>query len=248
MSGKKNSNGHENRVVGAVSEMPMNKTRILVADDHPLVREALAAIIGRQTNFIHCGEATSAIETQKAVALHKPDLVLLDLWMDNRDGLELIKDLTSQFPSVRILVLSQCDEALYADRVLRAGARGFVMKEQTASEIVAAIQVVLAGELYIGPKVPVRALHKPVENKPQNGSPGAECLTDRELQVLRLLGAGMSTRKIAEGLQVSFKTVETHRENIKHKLGLSDAMELVHFATTWGRSLEPSTTVKTIAA
>ena len=228
----------------AVSEIPMNKTRILVADDHPLVREALAAVIKRQSHFIHCGEAGTASETLKAVALHKPDLVLLDLWMDNKDGLELIKELKSQIPSLRILVFSQSDEALYAERALRAGASGFVMKEQTAKEIVAAIETVLAGELYVSPKVAACALHKLLETKPQNRSPRVECLTNRELQVLRLLATGMSTRKIADELHVSFKTVETHRENIKHKLGLSDAVELVRYAANWGRGLKPSTTAK----
>ena len=244
---KKNSNGHENGVMGAVSEMPMNKTRILVADDHPLVREALTAIISRRGDFICCGEAANTVETQRAVALLKPDLILLDFWLDQGDGLELIKTLKSQSPSLRILVVSQSDEALCAEQALRAGAHGFVKKEEPAGEILTAIQTVLAGEFYVSPKVSGGALPKLVENGSQNGNSRVECLTDRELQVLRLLGEGLGTRKIADELNLSFKTVETHRENIKHKLGLSDAGELVRYAAFSSRNKMSSSSAKVAA-
>jgi DNA-binding NarL/FixJ family response regulator len=204
-------------------------------DDHPLLREALAAVINRQSDFVCCGEAGSAIETQKAVSVLQPDLVLLDLWLNGGDGLELIKALKSQFPSLHILVLSQFDEALYAERALRAGALGYVMKEQPSKEVLAAIRTVLGGEIYVSPRVAARVLHKAIETKRENRNGRVENLTDRELQVLQLLGAGMSTRKIADELTLSFKTVETHRENIKRKLGLGDAVELVRYAAEWVR-------------
>jgi len=226
--------------MGAVSDKTLKKIRILVADDHPLVREALMSVINRHGDFICCGEAASTAETHKAVALHKPDLVLLDLWLDKGDGLELIKTLTSQYPSLRILVLSQFEEAVYAERALRAGARGYVMKEQASREVVAAMQKVLAGELYVSPKMTAIALQKLIEPKTRNGAGRVEGLTDRELQVFELLGAGMSTRRIADSLCLSFKTIETHRENIKHKLGLHDATELAHCASNWRHGLRPS--------
>ena len=228
--------------MGAVSEKTLNRIRILVVDDHPLVREALSAVINRHPEFVCCGEAASAAETLKAVAAHSPDLVLLDLWLDKGDGLELIKTLRLQHPALRILVLSQFEESVYAERALRAGARGYVMKEQASKEVVAAMQKVLAGELYVSPKMAAIALHKLVEPKNRNGAGSIEGLTDRELQIFELLGAGMSTRRIADSLSLSFKTIETHRENIKHKLGLRDAAELTHSAANWRRGLRPSVT------
>jgi DNA-binding NarL/FixJ family response regulator len=179
-----------------------------------------------------------------AVEAHKPDLVSLDLWLNSRDGLETIRTLKSRFPSLRILVLSQFDEMLYAERVLRAGASGYVTKEQGVKEVLTAIRTVLAGERYVSSKIAALVLHKMVDARQGSRNRAVENLTDRELQILGLRGAGLSTRKIAEGLHVSFKTVETHRENIKHKLGLSDAVELVRYAANWGRGLKPSTTAK----
>jgi DNA-binding NarL/FixJ family response regulator len=221
--------------MGAMATKSGDKTRILVVDDHPLLREALASVINRQKDFVCCGVAGSALEAQKAVSILQPDLVLLDLWLNGGDGLELIKSFKSQFPSLQILVLSQFDEALYAERSLRAGALGYVMKEQPSKEVLAAIRTVLGGEIYVSPRVAARVLHKACEMKRENRNGRVENLTDRELQVLQLLGAGMSTRKIADELTLSFKTVETHRENIKRKLGLGDAVELIRYAADWVR-------------
>jgi DNA-binding NarL/FixJ family response regulator len=206
---------------------------ILVVDDHPLVREGLSQIIKRQSDLIWCGEADSARTALDAVAAQKPDLVLLDLRLRSGDGLELIKDLILQHPSLLILVVSQCDEMLYAERALRAGARGYVMKEQATVEVLTAIRRILAGELYVSSRIAALALHKMIETRPKVHGPSIKNLTDRELQVLQLLGAGVSTKKIAAKLNLSFKTVETHRENIKHKMGLSDAAELVRYAMSW---------------
>lgn len=231
--GKKNSGDQPNG--GGMPGTSAGKTRILVADDHPLVREALIAIIDRQADFVCCGEASSTAETQKATTLLKPDLILLDLWLDDGDGLALIRTLTKQYPGLRILVISQSEGTLPAEQALRAGACGFVMKEQPAAEILAAIRTVLAGGCYVSPKA------APTKDKPvENGTSPVGRLTDRELQVLRLLGAGMGTRKIAGELGLSSKTVESHRENIKHKMGLSDSQGLLHYATYWSRNLQPS--------
>ena len=215
------------------------KARVLVVDDHPVVREGLANMLKRQRDFAHCGNAGTVAETFKAIETLHPDLVLLDLWLGGADGLELIKSLKSQFPNLRILVVSFSDETVYAARALRAGARGYVMKSQPPSEMLAAMRTVLANELYMSPTIAHSILSQSVgvpRGKQDNAS---EVLTDRELQVLQMLGAGQSTRKIAEALRLSFKTIETHRDNIKRKLGLQDAVELVHYATQWIRDQRP---------
>ena len=208
-------------------------SRILVVDDHPVVREGFATVIKRQRDLICCGGVGSVEETYEAVARLRPDLVLLDLWLGGADGLELIKSLKSQFPLLRILVISFCDEAIYAERALRAGARGFVSKEQPPKEILTAIRTVLANELYVSPTIAQVMLHKSAGFRRESRERGGGMMTDRELQILQLLGGGMSTREIGNELGVSFKTVETHRENLKHKLGLRNAVELVCYATEW---------------
>ena len=159
----------------------------------------------------------------------------LDIRLPDGDGLELIKMLKAEQPKLLTLVITQCDETLYAERALKAGARGYVMKERATDEVLTAIRTVLAGGLYVSPKIVALALHKMIEGKSgnHNHAHAIHNLTDRELQVLQLLGAGLGTRKTAVRLFLSIKTVETHRENIKHKLGQKTAAELVRFATDW---------------
>ena len=206
------------------------KSRIFVADDHPVLREALASVINREVDLTCCGGAGTAADTQKGVANEKPDAILLDLCLDSNDGLELIKTLRSQFPSLRILVLSQLDETIYAERTLRAGANGYVMKEETTGGILKAIRTVLAGDIYVSPKIAAQAVNNMSGGRNKTG---VECLTNRELQVFRLLGDGMGTRKIATEMGLSIKTIESHRENIKRKLGVTEASRLVHYAEEW---------------
>ena len=209
--------------------------RILVVDDHPLVRDGLVQLIRRQSGLTCCGEADTVLHAQETALKENPDLVILDLRLDKGDGLELIKTLKSQLPKLRILVLSQLDEVLYAERVLKAGAHGYLMKEEAAKEVVTAIRTVLAGELYVSPKMSGHILRKMIDSPSVRPVSGVESLTDRELQVFQMLGAGKSTRRIATELFLSFKTVETHRENIKAKMGLADATSLIHQATIWYR-------------
>jgi DNA-binding NarL/FixJ family response regulator len=208
-----------------------SKGRIMVVDDHPLVREGLIQIINRQNDLVCCGEAESAAEAQETAGVLRPDLVTIDIRLQSGDGLELIKWLSSERPSPHLLVISQCDESIYAERALRAGARGYVMKERATAEVLTAIRTILAGGLYVSPKVATLALHKIVGGKTISSNGGVDNLSNRELQVLQLLGAGLSTRKTATRLGLSVKTVETHRENIKHKLGLVDGGELIRYAT-----------------
>ena len=202
-----------------------------------MVREGLARLISQHPDLVCCGEAANGRETMAGVAAQKPDLVILDLRLKGEDGLELIKSLKSQFPTLKILILSQYEAPVYAERALRAGALGYLVKEQGAEEVLSAIRAVLAGELYLTRGVATLLLHKLVsangETTPEN------LLTDRELHVFNLLGMGLSTREIAAELKLSFKTVETHRENIKHKLGLQGAAALIHYATTWAKQGAP---------
>jgi DNA-binding NarL/FixJ family response regulator len=211
---------------------PDKKTRVLVVDDHPMMRDSLIRLINKQPDLICCCEAGSAAETQEAAVRHKPDFAILDLRLKNSDGLDLIKSLKAQFPELRILVLSQCDGSLYAERALRAGAMGYLDKEQAAEEVLNAIRTVLAGEVYLTRGLAAQLLHRFVGGHPK-ARDDAQPLTDRELHVLELLGSGMSTREIANALNLSFKTIETHRENIKHKLGLRGAAALAHYASEW---------------
>lgn len=225
-----------------------SKTRVLVVDDHPLVRNGLIRLINNQDDLVCCGEAGTVQEAQVAVAKEKPDLLILDLRLKSGDGLELIKSLRAQFPELRILIVSQYDAIIYIERALRAGASGYVIKDQAAEEVLTAIRTVLTGEVYLTRGMAALLLHRFVLAAPKGSSSRVEPLTDRELHVLQLLGGGMSTREIATELKLSFKTVETHRENIKRKLGLRGAAALVHFATEWAQehiSIRPDLTGET---
>lgn len=217
------------------------KHGILIVDDHPLVREGLAQIIKQHSDLFCCGAISSATGVRKAILSQNPSLVTLDLRLPDGDGLELIKDLALEHPATPVLVISQCDEMLYAERALKAGARGYVMKERGTDEILTAIRTILSGQLFVSPKINALALQQMVGTKSREAKNGLSVLTDRELQVLQLLGAGLKTRIVAARLNLSVKTVETHRENIKHKLGIPDAASLVRYAANWveGGNLRP---------
>jgi DNA-binding NarL/FixJ family response regulator len=214
----------------------LNQTaRIMVVDDHPMIRDGLVRLIGQQADMVSCGEAGSIAESRTVAGKQQPDLIILDLRLKGGDGLELIKWVKENLPSTRILVLSQFDGRVYVERALRAGAMGYVVKEQAAEEVLSAIRTVLAGEVYLTRGMAALLLHTFVGTARKDTRSLIETLSDRELHVMQLLGAGMSTREIAAELKLSFKTVETHRENIKRKLGLGGATELVHFATRWAQ-------------
>jgi DNA-binding NarL/FixJ family response regulator len=219
-----------------------NKARVLLVDDHPLVRDGLMEMINRTGDLTCCGEAGNTTDAQTAVSELKPDLVLLDLRLHNGDGLELVKIFKSLFPSLKVLILSQLDEMTYAERALRVGALGYVMKENATREILSAMRTVLAGEIFVSQKIKILAVRRMAGAKKSSNDGSAafvEKLTDRELQIFQLLGRGVGSRQIAADLYLSFKTIQTHRENIKRKLGLCDAASLVHHATLWIRESQP---------
>lgn len=222
----------------AAAEPPpsTHKARIFVADDHPFLRLGLTHLINAAADMTVCGEAESVVTVRAGVERTKPDLLLTDLCLGDGDGLELIKSIKAQFPKLRILVLSQQDEMLFAERTLRAGAHGYIMKERATQDVLEGVRTILGGEIYISRKVAALAMRKLVGGGPDAAmTAGTEVsgLSDRELQVFRLLGAGKRTKEIAEGLKLSPKTVETYRENIKHKLDLTNATALIHRATEW---------------
>ena len=215
---------------------PRGKARIFVADDHPFLRVGLRHMIEKEADLMVCGEAETVAAVRSGVEKEKPDLLLTDLCLGDSDGLELIKGLKAQFPNLPILVLSQQDETLFAERTLRAGARGYIMKERATQDVLEGIRTILGGELYVSRKVAALAMRKLVEggtDAAASADSEVSGLSDRELQVFRLLGAGKGTKEVADSLKLSHKTIETYRENIKHKLGLPNATALIHRATEW---------------
>jgi DNA-binding NarL/FixJ family response regulator len=207
--------------------------RVLIVDDHPIFRAGLAALIEAQPNLTCCGQSAQAREVLATVEQTRPDLLLLDLRLGDGDGLDLLPQLLEHFPKLPVLVLSQSDEDLYAERAMRAGASGYVMKEAATEQVLTAIATVLAGKPYVSPQLTGRLMQGFLAGGPRAKASGIASLANRELQVFRLLGEGVSTKRIAGQLHISIKTVQTHRENIKHKLKLPDGPALLRHATTW---------------
>ena len=204
--------------------------RILLADDHPVVRDGYSLLIAREADMDVCGETGEGGETLRLVDELKPDLLLLDLSLKSGNGLELCKQIRSRFADVKILVVSMHDETLYAERVLRSGASGYISKAEATGRLVAAIRKVLSGEVYLSEKMQDRTLGQLASNADQ--SP-LERLSDRELEVFELIGTGSTTREIAAKLNLSPKTIESYRENLKAKLNLANSTELTRHAVHW---------------
>ena len=222
-----------------------DKKRILLVDDHPIMRQSLTTVLNQQGNLQVCGEANTAKEALDAAERLRPDLALVDLSLGGGDGLELLKDLRVRQPRMLTMVLSMHDEAMYAERTLRAGARGYVMKQEKMDRLLLAINRVLAGTIYVSDRVAAHAVQRMAGNggaseAPKTEDAYVERLTDRELQVFRLIGQGLGTRLIAEMLHLSRKTIESHREHIKTKLGLKDGSELIQKAIQWAHDAADS--------
>jgi DNA-binding NarL/FixJ family response regulator len=209
------------------------KRRVLVADDHPVVCRALARLLNRQGDLACCGIVENAAATDFAVDEHLPDLVLLDLNFKDGDGISLIKSLRNKHPDLRVLVVSQFEDPTYAEASLKAGARGYITKNGTTKEILAAIRTVLSGIIYCNNSDRIPLPKNGDDAVPPEVDGKAAGLTRRELEVLQLLGSGMRTKDIAVQLNLSIKTIETYREHLKEKLCLKNSSELVHFAICW---------------
>jgi len=207
--------------------------RILIVDDHPLVRHGFRELLEREPNVEVCGEAETVQEALRLASVHEPDLVIADISLKEGNGIDLVKRLKALHPTVRVLVASMHDEALYAERVLRAGAMGYVCKHQAVEKILDSVRVVLEGGVYLSPEMTARLLKSHPLRAACEGRGSIAQLTDRELEVFDAIGRGRSTRVIAEELKLSAKTIETHRENIKRKLSLNNATELIQRACEW---------------
>jgi DNA-binding NarL/FixJ family response regulator len=219
------------------------KTRILIVDDHPMTRTGLAYLINHQPDMTVCCEAQNAAQALEAVINNKPDLVLTDFTLPDKNGLELIKDLKAIAPRLPILVISMHQESLYAERVLRAGARGYITKEEGGERLMRAIRHVLSGAIYVSEKMSARILEIFSGSAVAQERSPVEELSDREFEIFELLGDGLSTQQIAERLHLSMKTVDAHRANVKEKLKLKTGNELISFAARWTASTARSRSI-----
>jgi DNA-binding NarL/FixJ family response regulator len=209
------------------------KKRILVIDDHPIVRQGLALMLNREADFVVCGEAEDANGAMLVLASARPDVLIVDISLNGPDGLDLLKNIRTTHPSLPVLILSMHDESIYAERALRAGANGYIMKQEATEKVLVAVRRILSGEIYVSERIANRLLKHYIagSSTPRNSSVGD--LSDRELEVFRLIGEGQGTRQIAESLHLSIKTVESYQAHIKEKLCLRSARELMQHAIEW---------------
>lgn len=206
--------------------------RVLIVDDHPIVREGIASVINRESDLEVCGQAGGLAEAMRLHREQRPDVIVVDVSLSDGNGLDLVKELIAIDRDVKVLVQSMHEESLYAERSLRAGARGYINKEQAPKQLVHALRQVLLGRVYLSNSMTDRMLNRSVLGVDAERSP-IETLSDRELEVFEQIGRGMTTRRIAENLYLSPKTIETYRENIKTKLNLRNATELTQHAVQW---------------
>ena len=210
-----------------------SKKKLLIVDDHPMMRQGLTQLINFEPDLTVCGEAENAHLALAAVGTLRPDLVLADITMPGKNGLELIKDIQAMHPGTTVLVVSMHDEAIYAERVLRAGGRGYIMKQEGGKKLMHAIRRVLDGEIYVSEKMSAKILEIFSGRRATSNQSPVEQLTDREFEVFQLIGRGKGTREIAGLLHLSVKTIEVHRLHIKEKLKLATAPELIRHAVCW---------------
>jgi DNA-binding NarL/FixJ family response regulator len=211
------------------------KMRILVVDDHPIVRQGLVQMINHEPDMEVCGQAEDAHIALQSIDKLKPDMAVVDVSLQGASGIELMKNVKNLHPHFKMLALSMHDESLYAERALKAGARGYIMKQEAPEKVISAIRKVLAGEIYVSENMTSRMVHKLVDGA-EDGATGIESLTDRELEVFRLIGLGHGTKQIADELFLSVKTIESYRAHIKEKLALDNATELIQHAIQWVNS------------
>jgi DNA-binding NarL/FixJ family response regulator len=209
------------------------RKKVMLVDDHPIVREAIAQLIEQDTTLQVCGWAANASQAMSLLEKAKPDLAVVDISLEGTNGIELIKCMLSTSPNLPILALSMHDENMYAERVFRAGGKGYIMKQAEPEEVMTAIRTVMQGKLYFSSSIQTRIWERMRSGVSQPQKSPVESLTDRELEVFQLIGRGTKTSAIAEALKISIKTVETYRSNIKEKLGLSNGTELVKHAVEW---------------
>jgi DNA-binding NarL/FixJ family response regulator len=209
---------------------PAKRSRILIIDDHPIVRERLGELINQEADLCACGEAEDTATAIAAIERTQPDLALVDISLKDTYGIELVKELKERYPKLLTLVLSMHDESLYAERALRAGARGYITKQEASKKVIGAIRQVLDGGIYVSEKMAATMLWRVAGGQPASSGSVAERLSDREMEVFQLLGEGMAVRDIAQRLHISVKTIEAHRTHIKEKLNIKTSPELLRYA------------------
>jgi DNA-binding NarL/FixJ family response regulator len=214
-----------------------DKIKIFIVDDHPIIRQGLKELIDQESDLQVCGEADNVMDAVRMIKTLSPDVAIVDISL-NKDmsGLDLLKELKTKHPSLLTLVLSMHDETVFAERVLKAGARGYVMKEEATEKVLVAIRRILGGTVYLSDHVSGKILSKITGTKPENTISGIDCLSDRELEVFELIGTGLGTREIADKLFLSVKTIEAHRMHIREKLKLKNSTELLQHAIQWARN------------
>lgn len=210
-----------------------NPIRVMIVDDHPLIRHGLTDLVSRQSDMVVVGEAEGLERAFKVFNEATPDVIIVDIKLKDGSGLEFIKDIKARRPDVQMLVSSMQDETLYAERSLRAGARGFINKDEAAEKVIDAVRHIFSGKVYLSPGMMEQVLYRMVGDAEAGARLPMDTLTDRELEVFDLIGSGMTTRQIAERLDLSHKTIETYKENIKAKLKLKNAAELNRHAVQW---------------
>lgn len=209
------------------------KKTVLVVDDHPLMRQGLALLINQQQDMQVCGEAEEAQAALQAIARLRPDIMILDISLNGPDGIELLKNIRASDPDLPVLVLSMHDEAIYAERALRARANGYIMKQEATEKVLIAVRRILSGEVYLSERMSNKMLQQYIGGAPNMIESRIASLSDRELEVFRRIGEGRATREIAEELHLSVKTVETYQAHIKDKLALRSGRELIQHAIQW---------------
>jgi len=209
------------------------KKTVLIVDDHPLMRQGLALLINQQQDLEVCGEAQEAQGAMQAIAELRPDILILDISLSGPDGLELLKSIRASDPYLPVLILSMHDEAIYAERALRAGANGYIMKQEASEKVLVAVRRILNGEIYLSDRMSNKMLQQFIGVGPSMIQSRMAALSDRELEVFRLIGEGRATREIADQLHLSVKTVETYQAHIKEKLALRSGRELIQHAIQW---------------
>lgn len=213
-----------------------NSTRVVIIDDHPLLRQGISTMINQQKDFVVCGETDDARKSISTIQSTQPDIVILDLSLKGASGIEVLKDIKVHFPKLKVLILSMHDEAVYGPRALRAGASGYIMKQEAPENVIGALRKILNNGVYLSEQLGERMLHRMVGGRTATLASPIDELSDRELEVFMLLGRGFGTRAIAEKLNLSVKTIESHRAHIKEKLNLASGTELIHHAIQWVQS------------
>src|ERR1700723_1185849 len=231
------------RMAEATKAEGMTRTRkktVFVVDDHPLLRQGLAMLINRESDLMVCGEAEEAKAAMKAIAARKPDILIADISLNGPDGLDLLKNLRALYPSLPVLILSMHDESIYAERALRARANGYIMKQEATEKVLVAVRRILDGEIYLSNRMANKLLQQYMSGQTVETDSRLAALSDRELEVFRLIGEGLGTRQIAEALHLSMKTVESYQAHLKEKLSLRTGRELMQDAIQWTLSAKSS--------